>query len=628
METHRDAESASMPVERMRRLHRPPADVANAPSLREWAFSFDVPVSPDALWTIVSDTSRLNRALGLAAMHFEERDGVLHGSNHSLGLVQEWIETPWSWVQGSHLTSLRRYSRGMARSVFAAYQLEPLGAGSSTRFHVYFAWVPRNFFGAILVTLGMGWLVRRYGAVVDALSRAGATPSFPPSIPPMLEPAAAQRLADLTERLRQRDLEPRAIESIVMMVTRGDELDLDRIAPRERARALGVDERALVTACLHATRVGLLEMRWDVVCPHCRGARERVAHLGELPARGQCEACSIVFATSDAKAVEITFRPHPSIRPIEQRFYCSAEPATKRHIVLQLTVAAGESITVTTTLSAGRHRTRIVGVDGHGFLDVFADRAQFETVELSSEQLTAENVTGPSPTLRLVGRESESTTFIVETPAWPDTALRPGYVLSMQGFRDLFSEEYLTADVQLEVGEQTILFTDIVGSTEFYEKRGDPAAFSEVKAHFDTLFAIVDRHRGAVVKTIGDATMAAFSSPLDAVAASERMLQAFDEGVGTQPIRIRVSLHTGSCIAVQLHQGIDFFGGTVNLAAKLQSLAQGGQLVLSKRTYESSGVQALLKEKQAVLEDVQYVSSALGAAVDAKRWQIGAKSER
>lgn len=609
-------------IDSMRSRHPPPSDLATDASLREWVFEFDVPLSPSALWSIVSDTSRLNRALGLDEMHFEERDGVLHGRNRSLGLGQEWVEEPWSWVKDSHLTSVRRYSRGMARAVFAAYHLEPRDEGRATRFSVYFAWAPRGWLGGLLLSLGMRWLRRRYEEVVGSLSRTPSLPSLPASVPEPLTPAATARLAELELELRARGLDARAVDRLVELLTHGDELDLDRIAPLERARSYGIDEHVLVETCLHATRLGMLDMRWDVVCPHCRGVRASLPHLGELPTDSRCDVCAVDFRTSEANAVEITFRPHPAIRSVEHRFYCSAEPATKRHIEVQRTLAPGSTELLETTLAPGRHRLRVKGEAQFGFVDVFADRSCVEPLEIRADTLDPEIVTGPRPKLLLVARPAEPTTFVVETPMWTDTALRPGFVLSMQGFRDLFSEEYLAADVQIEVGEQTILFTDIVGSTEFYARNGDPAAFAEVKAHFDTLFAVVARHRGAVVKTIGDATMAAFSSPLDAIAAAERMQEAFGVGSNRSAIRIRVSLHTGSCIAVQFHKGIDYFGGTVNLAAKLQSLANAGQVVLSERTYESTGVRVLLEAENAELEDVRYASAALDGPVAAKRWQV------
>ncbi|HEY5944698.1 MAG TPA: adenylate/guanylate cyclase domain-containing protein, partial [Kofleriaceae bacterium] len=186
----------------------------------------------------------------------------------------------------------------------------------------------------------------------------------------------------------------------------------------------------------------------------------------------------------------------------------------------------------------------------------------------------------------------------------------------------LFSEEYIGADVRLGVGEQTLLFTDVVGSTAFYASRGDPAAFVEIKKHFDEVFAIVAENRGAVVKTIGDAVMATFVNPVDAVRASQLIHQTFHPSRADTPIRLRISLNTGPCIAVRLNANADFFGGTVNIAAKLQAMAEGYQIAMSEATYRSAGVAAFCAEQNATLEDLAYESKALKEAVRVKRWTV------
>jgi len=172
------------------------------------------------------------------------------------------------------------------------------------------------------------------------------------------------------------------------------------------------------------------------------------------------------------------------------------------------------------------------------------------------------------------------------------------------------------------VGEQTLLFTDVVGSTAFYAARGDPAAFVEIKRHFDEVFAIVGAHRGAVVKTIGDAVMATFVDPLDAVRASRKIHDAFHPARADTPIRLRISLNTGPCIAVRLNANADFFGGTVNVAAKLQALAEGYQIAISDATYAAPGVAAYLAEQAAELEQLAYTSKALPAPVGVRRWSV------
>jgi class 3 adenylate cyclase len=195
-------------------------------------------------------------------------------------------------------------------------------------------------------------------------------------------------------------------------------------------------------------------------------------------------------------------------------------------------------------------------------------------------------------------------------------------LLSFQEFRDLFSEEYIGADVKLAVGEQTLLFTDVVGSTAFYAMRGDPAAFVEIKKHFDEVFKIVGDNRGAVVKTIGDAVMATFVNPLDAVRASQLIHKTFHPKREDTPIRLRISLNTGPCIAVRLNANADFFGGTVNIAAKLQALAEGYQIAMSEQTFKSPGVPEFIAEQNARIDELIYESKALKEKVPVRRWSV------
>ena len=161
-----------------------------------------------------------------------------------------------------------------------------------------------------------------------------------------------------------------------------------------------------------------------------------------------------------------------------------------------------------------------------------------------------------------------------------------------------------------------------VGSTAFYAARGDPAAFVEIKKHFDEVFAIVGNNRGAVVKTIGDAVMATFVSPVDAVRASRKIHDAFHPARADTPIRLRISLNTGPCIAVRLNANADFFGGTVNVAAKLQALAEGYQIAMSHATFGAPGVADYLADQKATLEDLTYTSKALPQPVPVKRWTV------
>jgi len=587
----------------------------------EYLWSFDVAAAPADLWRIVADTSRMNRALGTSPMTFTPEQGQLVGRSRPGGVRHEWIEEPWDWVAGQWMSNVRVYRRGFMRLVRGVQRVEP-GPDGGARLYTYFGFVPRGWLGALAIRLGFPSLERDYRRLLAAIgAEAGAArPTALLAVAAELEEAAAGRLRAIAEILRGRHPEPGLVERLVDWIRTGDEQDLIRIQVRERALAWKVDEDAVLSLFLHATRAGLLDLSWDVVCPHCRAPSAEIDKAEAIPRQGSCAMCAIEFETDDA--IEITFHVHPSICAIERRMFCSAEPAYKSHIRLQRRVAPGGEVALAPTLAPGRWRMRLAGQKRYGYLDADASgSASGEVIWRAGDEPRVVAVS-PSPTIRLVNDGAAPVTFVVEASQWSDTALRPGHLLSFQEFRDLFSEEYLGSDVQLSVGEQTILFTDMVGSTALYAERGDPGAFIQVKRHFDELFAIVRRHRGAVVKTIGDAAMAAFNDPLDAVRASRDMHDAFPPGRADSLTRLRISLNTGPCIAVRLNANIDYFGGTVNVAAKLQSLAESWQIAMSCATWNAPGVAEWVRAQGGPVEDVAYTSKALPEPVPVKRWTL------
>jgi class 3 adenylate cyclase len=600
-------------------LHPWPAEYKDAKKI-ERLWTFDLPGTPAALWPFISDTSRMNRALGTAEMTFTEKDGKRYGSAKPGGVRHEWLEVPWNWIAEQWLTSLRVYERGFMKAVYAIHRLDPIDTG--TRLYLYFGTVPRGAFGSALIRLGFPTLERAYKRVLPEL--AAQIDRLRPQVlqlpPPDLTEDAAARLAAGAQQLRAEGLDAKYVDALVDYIRTGDDADLHRIQIRERARTWKLDEEELLRTALHATRAGLLDLSWDTICPHCRGMRGETGKLSEVTAEAHCDVCVADFRTDQVESIEVTFRVHPSIRDVPERLYCSAEPATKDFVRVQAMVAPGETITVKPHLAAGRYCV-IVDRMGSGYLDV-DDSGESELVWKEPPPDGKSIKVVPDPEVKLTNPKKEPSQLMITRATWSDDALRPGHLLSFQEFRDLFSEDYIGADVKLAVGEQTILFTDVVGSTAFYAERGDPSAFVEIKKHFDEVFAIVRKNRGAVVKTIGDAVMATFGHPVDAVRASRGIHDAFHPTRDDTPIRLRISLNTGPCIAVRLNSNADFFGGTVNIAAKLQALAEGHQIAMSEVTYRAAGVAEYLAEQNAKVEELVYESKALREPVNVRRWTV------
>ena len=170
-------------------------------------------------------------------------------------------------------------------------------------------------------------------------------------------------------------------------------------------------------------------------------------------------------------------------------------------------------------------------------------------------------------------------------------------LLSTQAFRDLFPLETVMSAGGLAVRRVALLFTDIKGSKALYDRIGDMKAFNLVRKHFGVLRDVIAANDGALVKTIGDAVMASFHEPLDAIRAALDMLaqiRRFNDSAGEELITVKIGAHVGSCLAVTLNERLDYFGQTVNLAARVQGLAGEGEIYLSDALARVPGAAALL----------------------------------
>ena len=167
-------------------------------------------------------------------------------------------------------------------------------------------------------------------------------------------------------------------------------------------------------------------------------------------------------------------------------------------------------------------------------------------------------------------------------------------LLTSQTFRDLFRNELIQGNEGINVKDLTVLFTDLKGSTELYDRVGDLKAFNLVNQHFESLAKVIVRNRGAIVKTIGDAVMATFANPLDSVKAATEIvedLNQFNRQHGGENIIIKIGVHKGSSIAVTLNDRLDYFGQTVNVAARVQGLADAEEIYITDSVYEIEEIQ-------------------------------------
>jgi class 3 adenylate cyclase len=213
--------------------------------------------------------------------------------------------------------------------------------------------------------------------------------------------------------------------------------------------------------------------------------------------------------------------------------------------------------------------------------------------------------------------------FIVERTAWSDQAVTAVEVITRQTFRDLFASEALRPGQQISVGSLTIVFTDLRDSTRMYSTIGDAPAFGRVMNHFDVLRQSIDDEGGSEVKTIGDAVMAVFRRPVAALRAMLKAQQALAAlPAGEHPLVLKVGIHHGPCIAVTLNGRLDYFGSTVNIAARIQGLSLGDDIVLSESVWGDPEVADWIAKLDPQLSIEMFTAPLKGIAGEFELWRV------
>jgi class 3 adenylate cyclase len=431
-----------------------------------------------------------------------------------------------------------------------------------------------------------------------------------------------------------------AAAAIERLVKNGQDHELNRINVLDFAKRNGLDEERVISAFLHAARLGIFELSWNVLCPGCGGVLDANATLKSVRQEEySCSLCAAGYEPTLDEMVEVAFTVTPRIRRIAahdpnslpmweyarqiyfgtgvdlpENFYEILDQIVLESIELQ----PGEKAVISLQLPAGL----IVIIDPvtHGvqFLDVKGEPRQERhnlsmvfnkvhtptgTMEMRPGPLriALENATDVRvlPSVWLVGNELHN--LLMRRKPFL-TAKR---LLTNQTFRDLYRTETLDIDQRLKITSLTFLFTDLRGSTALYERVGDLNAYDLVKAHFRVLQEIVTAEAGAIVKTIGDAVMATFPTPDRAVTAAIKMREAMRElnkSREHEELLLKIGIHEGPCLAVMLNERQDYFGQTVNIASRVQNLATTRSILATEpvvdypqtaKLLDSSGLKAL-----------------------------------
>jgi class 3 adenylate cyclase len=433
--------------------------------------------------------------------------------------------------------------------------------------------------------------------------------------------------------LLRQSADPAAAAAIERLVREGADRQLNRINALDFAAKNGLNEEHAIAAFLHAARLGIFELSWNVLCPGCGGVLDANASLKSVcKDEYSCALCAAGYEPTLDEMVEVTFTVTPRVRriaahapnelsPVEyyrQIFWSSGidvpEDSFERlieEVTLEaIELPAGEKAILSLQLPA--EFTIVFEPVTHAvqFLDVKGE----PTRERQTLTVVVNKVHSPTGTVEMrpgpLRLQIENRTDMRVLPSvWiagdklhdllgrRKPFLTAKRLLSNQTFRDLYRTDTLDVDQRLKITSLTFLFTDLKGSTALYDRVGDLVAYDLVRAHFAVLNEIVASEAGAVVKTIGDAVMATFPTPDRAVAAALRMRQAMHDlkaGDRHEDLSLKIGIHEGPCLAVMLNDRQDYFGQTVNIAARVQGLADARAIFASQSVVENPSVARVL----------------------------------
>ncbi len=425
-----------------------------------------------------------------------------------------------------------------------------------------------------------------------------------------------------------------------------DDWQLNRINPYAFANDYNLDAQDTIHTFVHAAKVGMFDFLYNMICPQCGGIVHAHQELDQIESDNfHCYICNVNVESQLDDHVEVAFRIHQSIHDlnidplanVESYFRYHFSPNYKKSSELlawiQSTLRGFEVLEPEGSYSFG---IRLTEENEHGqghilqVATVDANSGSFFVVDFNAEspgdELHIELLpSGFTPYEKKVppgnyivhvhnrtGRKTGTTYLqpnpikIVEIARQSPTEVLPFLtareLLNNQSFRELFKIHHLSANLNLNIKSLTILFTDLRGSTEMYDRAGDLIAYRLVQDHFKELTETVKKNNGAIVKTMGDAIMATFSRPVDGLLASLEMMERL-EGLNQKwredgyELGLKVGLNEGPALAVMTDDRLDYFGQSVNVAARVQGLAGSGEVWITDTVWNHPTISEIVTQR-------------------------------
>ena len=424
----------------------------------ELVWELETPASIEATWALFGDTDRYNRAAGFD-FDFEEEtrpDGTVRRIGHAkaLGVVDlRWEERPFRYRVPEWFESTRLFDGGPGERLVTSLRLEDLGGRTGIRYTI--AVTPRNFFARALVAIELKTVTR---PKVDAIIRvmlarlSGEDAAYDP-LPEPLSGAAEERVLAIVPRVP-----PPTGERIATFLREAPLFDQATIHPLRLD--WGIPEDRLLDGVLSAVREGLLDLRWDLLCPKCRGAKASPSSLAELPDAVHCPSCNISYDGTFPDSIVVSLRPAEAVRSLDVTVACIGSPLRQPHVLAQDNLGPSGSTELALDLPVGAYRIRTA--KGRGAVSLIVREgvpSENATLRIQREKLQPSRILVPPGafTLSVDNYAGQPVDVLVEDRSMPDGVLTMGRLLERPRAKELLPPESLMPGLEVVTRQGAVL---------------------------------------------------------------------------------------------------------------------------------------------------------------------------
>ncbi|MEZ6125042.1 MAG: protein kinase [Planctomycetaceae bacterium] len=350
-------------------VHPVVPDINDSDNLLQYRFEWTLRSSPNQLWPFVSNTERLNQAIGLPAVQYSTQrlpDGQLaiFADIRVAGVSLKWREHQFEWIEQRRMGVLREFIKGPLKWFTSVVEFFPLLDGGTRLVHS-FQIAPQGWFGNAFARFNFGVDARRslarvYQRIDGVLA---ATQGAEYSVdafrnPETISLRGQQRLNQLISQLQTSETDRETLLAVSDFICVAPAQDIGRIQPLRLASRLNLNQEHVLFILLRGVGAGLFQLAWDVICPSCRIATRTVDALELLQAHEHCEACQLDFETDLMTRIEAIFRVHPQIRHADTGTYCIGGPAHSPHVAAQTRLHPQETLSLGLALPSGHYCLR------------------------------------------------------------------------------------------------------------------------------------------------------------------------------------------------------------------------------------------------------------------------------